>query len=159
VYINQSKGSKYIISLSLSNWLNNVSFLNLFETAFHYWLSSAFFSSDYYGTRYWYCRARPCSRIGLFFVSHTHLAQTQWPQSKQCLFLVAVGIGLISFGLSKGQSFSLELILSSNLQLISMLVAVSFLGLTSSPAVDSTHGSPQGLPAARVTIIGVHLLR
>lgn len=86
-----------------------------------------------------------------------------WPglssrNQKQCLFLVSVGLVLIGFGLSAGQQFSLETMISGNLSLVSMLVAVSFLGLVSAPAVDSARKLPQGTKALRGTLIGVHLL-
>lgn len=86
-----------------------------------------------------------------------------WPglgsrNQKQCLFLICSGVFFIGFGLSGGQQFSLETMISGNLSLVSMLVAVSFLGLVSAPAVESAKDLPQGTRALRDTLIGVHLL-
>ena len=68
-----------------------------------------------------------------------------------------IGIGCIAWSVYKGQQFQLEEILGSNLGLISMLVAVSFLGLVSQPAAAKSQNLPRGRRAVTSTLSGVHL--
>ncbi len=86
-----------------------------------------------------------------------------WPallqrNRRQSLLLMLVGGGCALWGVVvQGRSLNWEAMLTANIGLISMLVAVSFLGLVSQPALDDSRRLPTGRRAVSNTLIGVHL--
>ncbi len=76
---------------------------------------------------------------------------------RQSLALLVIGLGCAVVGYLQGAEISVRQMLAGNLGLISMLVAVSFLGLVSQPALDDSQRLPQGRRAVTSTLGGVHL--
>ncbi|GAA3528659.1 hypothetical protein [Zobellella aerophila] len=75
----------------------------------------------------------------------------------QSLVLLALGVLCLLWGRLQGAGFELERLLAGNSALLSMLVAVSFLGLVSQPAEQEGERLPRGKRAVGSTLMAVHL--
>ncbi|MGR7922162.1 hypothetical protein ACU6RQ_13820 [Zobellella denitrificans] len=75
----------------------------------------------------------------------------------QALLLLAVGGLCLAWSAGQGAAVEAERILASNSALLSMLVAVSFLGLVSRPGAEREERLPRGRRALASTLGAVHL--
>ncbi|WP_458776906.1 hypothetical protein [Desulforhopalus sp. 52FAK] len=75
---------------------------------------------------------------------------------QQVLVLLAIGVMTLSFAYGKGYFPGWTQVLSTNLPLLAMFVAVAFLTLTNKSVEDSE--LPGGKPAVVTTAIGTHIL-
>ncbi|MGD8430935.1 MAG: hypothetical protein PVH31_11050 [Ectothiorhodospiraceae bacterium] len=85
-----------------------------------------------------------------------------WPDlasrsRRQALVLLAVGVGGLALGWSRGMPPLWPQVFAGNAALIAMLAAVSFLRLITAPAEGEDHTPPAGRRAMRSTILGLHL--
>ncbi|WP_445396567.1 hypothetical protein [Zobellella sp. An-6] len=75
----------------------------------------------------------------------------------QALLLLAIGGLCLAWSAGLGTAVEVERIVTSNSGLLSMLVAVSFLGLVSRPATEGDERLPRGRRAVASTLGAVHL--
>ena len=83
--------------------------------------------------------------------------QSMTPRNRlQALVLSGIGIGTALLAVFFGNSVDLSGLLKGNIALISMLVAVSFLGLVSQPRLAEGEQLPTGKRSILGTLLGVH---
>lgn len=75
----------------------------------------------------------------------------------QALLLLAIGGLCLAWSAGQGEAVAVDRIVASNSGLLSMLVAVSFLGLVSRPATEDEERLPRGWRAVVSTLGAVHL--
>lgn len=101
----------------------------------------------------------PISAAGL---AYWLAAVLLWPglsqrNRRQASLLLLVGLGCLAASVGLGGELTAGRLLSSNVSILSMLVAVSFLSLVSRPAKNQDRPLPQGRRALASTLAAIHV--